>query len=165
VEALDIDPYANDPGRWGASLLTLGELIFPILEAAQARSVVEIGAYAGDLTGALVRWAAGRGVATFPGAFTPTEALAAWRAGAAAVKLFPASVAGPAFVREMRGPLPDVPLIATGGVTLDNAPAFIEAGAVAVALGSWLTASGDAAEIAHRARRLASTVAAAAAQR
>ena len=62
MERLDIDPYANDPGHWGASLVTLAELIFPILEAAQARSVVEVGAYAGDLTGALVRWAADRGV-------------------------------------------------------------------------------------------------------
>jgi len=55
------DPYANDPGRWGASLLTLSELILPCLEAAGARSVVEVGAYAGDLTGLLVDWAAGRG--------------------------------------------------------------------------------------------------------
>jgi hypothetical protein len=62
VERLDIDPYANDPGHWGASLLTLAELIFPILEAAQVRSVVEVGAYAGDLTGALLRWAADREV-------------------------------------------------------------------------------------------------------
>jgi hypothetical protein len=60
VERLDLDPYANDPGHWGASLLTLAELVFPLLDAAQARSVVEVGAYAGDLTGALVRWAAGR---------------------------------------------------------------------------------------------------------
>lgn len=62
MEPFDIDPYANDPGRWGASLLTLAELIFPILGAAEARSVVEVGAYAGDLTGALVRWGAGRGL-------------------------------------------------------------------------------------------------------
>ena len=62
VAPLDVDPYANDPGHWGASLLTLAELIFPLLEAAQVRSVVEVGAYAGDLTGALVRWGAGRGV-------------------------------------------------------------------------------------------------------
>ena len=54
----------------------------------------------------LVAWAAARGVPTLPGAFTPTEVLAAWRAGAAAVKLFPASVAGPAFVRECHGPFP-----------------------------------------------------------
>jgi len=55
---LQIDPYANDPGHWGASLLTLAELIVPCLDAAEARSVVEVGAYAGDLTGLLVEWAA-----------------------------------------------------------------------------------------------------------
>jgi hypothetical protein len=53
----DVDPYANDPGRWGASLLTLGETIVECLDAAGARSVVEIGAYAGDLTALLVDWA------------------------------------------------------------------------------------------------------------
>jgi hypothetical protein len=58
---LDIDPYANDPGRWGASLITLAEIIFPCLEAAGTRSVVEVGAYAGDLTRVLVEWAAGSG--------------------------------------------------------------------------------------------------------
>jgi Methyltransferase domain len=58
---VDIDPYANDPGHWGASLVTLAEVIFPCLDAAGARSVVEVGAYAGDLTRALVEWAAGRG--------------------------------------------------------------------------------------------------------
>jgi Methyltransferase domain len=57
---LDVDPYANDPGRWGASLVTLAELIIGCLDAAQVRSVVEVGAYAGDLTGLLVRWADAR---------------------------------------------------------------------------------------------------------
>ena len=57
---LDIDPYANDPGHWGASLLTLAEIIVPVLDAAGVRSVVEVGAYAGDLTGMLVSWAADR---------------------------------------------------------------------------------------------------------
>jgi hypothetical protein len=58
---LDIDPYANDPGHWGASLVTLAEIIFPCLDAAGARSVVEIGAYAGDLTRLLVDWSSGHG--------------------------------------------------------------------------------------------------------
>jgi Methyltransferase domain len=56
-----IDPYANDPGHWGASLLTLAELILPCLDAAGARSVVEVGAYAGDLTRALADWASRSG--------------------------------------------------------------------------------------------------------
>ena len=98
----------------------------------------------------LVAWAAARGMPSFPGAFSPTEILAAWRAGAAAVKLFPASVAGPAFVREFRGPFPDIPLIPTGGVTAVTAPEFIRAGAIAVGMGSWLIGDGDPAGIAER---------------
>ena len=100
---------------------------------------------------ALVEWAASRGIPCFPGAFTPTEVLAAWRAGAAAVKLFPASVAGPAFVREFRGPFPHIPLLPTGGVTAETAANFIRAGAVAVGLGSWLIGDGDPSGITERA--------------
>jgi hypothetical protein len=59
--SLDIDPYANDPGHWGASLITLAEIVVPLLDAAGAKSVVEVGAYAGDLTGLLVEWAGGSG--------------------------------------------------------------------------------------------------------
>ena len=83
----------------------------------------------------IVAWAAERGVPAFPGAATPTEVLAGWRAGAAAIKVFPASSLGPSFVRELRGPLPDVPLVPTGGVSAENAGAFIAAGALAVGPG------------------------------
>jgi len=58
---LDFDPYANDPGHWGASLVNLAELLVACLEAAGARSVIEVGAYAGDLTELLADWAAGSG--------------------------------------------------------------------------------------------------------
>jgi hypothetical protein len=58
---LDIDPFAGDPGRWGHSLLNLAEIMLPCLDAAGARSVVEVGAYAGDLTEVLVEWAAASG--------------------------------------------------------------------------------------------------------
>jgi 2-dehydro-3-deoxyphosphogluconate aldolase / (4S)-4-hydroxy-2-oxoglutarate aldolase len=111
----------------------------------------------------LVEWAAGRGLPVFPGAFTPSEILAAWRAGATAVKLFPASAVGPSFVRELRGPLPEIPLIPTGGVTAENAPDFIRAGAVAVGLGSWLTGAGDPAAIRARATQLTEAIRGAAA--
>lgn len=107
----------------------------------------------------LVAWATGRGVPAIPGAATPTEALLAWRAGAAAVKVFPASVLGPSFVRELRGPLPDVPLLPTGGVTADNAGAFIGAGAIAVGLGGWLVGDAEPAGVLERARRIAAVVA------
>jgi 2-dehydro-3-deoxyphosphogluconate aldolase/(4S)-4-hydroxy-2-oxoglutarate aldolase len=109
----------------------------------------------------LVAWAAARRIPTLPGAATPTEILVAWRAGAAAVKVFPASSLGPAFLREVRGPLPDIPLVPTGGVTADTAGAFIAAGAIAVGLGSWLVGDGEPAGVTSRAKRVVAAVAAA----
>jgi 2-dehydro-3-deoxyphosphogluconate aldolase/(4S)-4-hydroxy-2-oxoglutarate aldolase len=87
----------------------------------------------------LVRAAVAGGLPFIPGALTPTEIVAAWNAGATFVKLFPASAVGPALVRELRGPLPDVALIPTGGVDASNATAFLEAGAAAVGIGSAIT--------------------------
>lgn len=75
-------------------------------------------------------------VPTVIGAFTPTEILTAWEAGASVVKVFPASVGGPRYLKDVRGPLPQVKLVPTGGVSVENAGEFIKAGAVAVALGS-----------------------------
>jgi 2-dehydro-3-deoxyphosphogluconate aldolase / (4S)-4-hydroxy-2-oxoglutarate aldolase len=74
------------------------------------------------------------GVPAIPGALTPTEIEAAWRAGAALVKLFPARAFGPAFVADLRKPLHDVPLLCTGGVNADNAGDFLKAGAAAVGI-------------------------------
>ena len=73
-----------------------------------------------------------------PGAFTPTEVLVAWDAGADIVKVFPASVGGPQYLKSILGPLPQVKLCPTGGVNLETTPAFIKAGAVAVAVGTSL---------------------------
>jgi len=79
-----------------------------------------------------------RDVAALPGCFSPTEILAAHECGADIVKLFPATALGPQFIRDVRAPLPQVKLMPTGGVTLDNAGDWIRAGAVAVGLGSAL---------------------------
>lgn len=87
---------------------------------------------------AIVALALGSGLAFVPGVATPTEADAAWRAGATFVKLFPGSSLGPPFVRELRGPLPEIEAIVTGGVDATNALAFLDAGAVAVGIGSAL---------------------------
>jgi 2-dehydro-3-deoxyphosphogluconate aldolase / (4S)-4-hydroxy-2-oxoglutarate aldolase len=76
------------------------------------------------------------GVPTVIGAFTPTEILTAWQAGATYVKVFPASVVGPQYLKDVRGPLPQVKLIPTGGVSIENAAAFIRSGASAIAVGS-----------------------------
>jgi len=109
----------------------------------------------------LVAWAAARGVPALPGAATPTEVLAAWRAGAAAVKVFPASVVGPAFVRECRGPFPDIPLVPSGGVTAETAADFIAAGAAAVGVGGWLIGDAEPDGVTARARQIVDAVAAA----
>lgn len=76
------------------------------------------------------------GVKTLVGALTPTEMLTAVEAGAAYVKVFPASLGGPRYLKDVLGPLPQLRLIPTGGVSLENASDFIAAGAVAVAMGS-----------------------------
>jgi 2-dehydro-3-deoxyphosphogluconate aldolase / (4S)-4-hydroxy-2-oxoglutarate aldolase len=73
-----------------------------------------------------------------PGAFTPTEVLAAWEAGADVVKVFPAEVVGPAFFKALRGPLPQIRLMPTGGVDLNTAADFLKAGACCLGIGSQL---------------------------
>lgn len=108
-----------------------------------------------------------RGIPCVPGAFTATEVLTAWRAGATLVKLFPSGPVGPGYLRDLRGPLRQVPFLPTGGVTLDNAPAFIAAGAWGLGIGSALVdgplvAAGRFDELT---RRAAGFVAAAAAAR
>jgi 2-dehydro-3-deoxyphosphogluconate aldolase / (4S)-4-hydroxy-2-oxoglutarate aldolase len=73
-----------------------------------------------------------------PGAFTPTEILAAWEAGADIVKVFPAEIVGPAFFKAVRGPLPQIRLMPTGGVDLTTAAAFLKAGACCLGIGGQL---------------------------
>jgi 2-dehydro-3-deoxyphosphogluconate aldolase / (4S)-4-hydroxy-2-oxoglutarate aldolase len=73
-----------------------------------------------------------------PGAFTPTEILTAWEAGADIVKVFPAEVVGPPFFKAMRGPLPQIRLMPTGGVDLNTAADFLKAGACCLGIGSQL---------------------------
>lgn len=100
--------------------------------------------------------AAAAGMRWYPGAATPTEIETAWTAGATAVKVFPAGVLGGVrFIREVRAPLDDVPLIPTGGVRIDEIVDYLAAGALAVGMGSPLlgdaVASGDLAGLRGRA--------------
>ncbi len=83
----------------------------------------------------LIQTAIAQAVPLVAGALTPTEIVTAWQAGATCVKVFPVqAVGGAAYIRSLRGPLPDIPLIPTGGVTLDNTAEFLQAGAIAVGL-------------------------------
>lgn len=79
------------------------------------------------------------GIPIIPGALSPTEIVTAWSSGASCVKVFPVeAVGGVKYIKSLQGPLGDIPLIPTGGVTLDNAKAFLQAGAIAVGLSSQL---------------------------
>ncbi|MFC8393860.1 MULTISPECIES: bifunctional 4-hydroxy-2-oxoglutarate aldolase/2-dehydro-3-deoxy-phosphogluconate aldolase [unclassified Streptomyces] len=104
------------------------------------------------------------GVPVLAGALTPTEAVAAMRSGAAAVKLFPASIGGPAYLRALRDPLPDMPFVPVGGVDAEAARAYFAAGAVAVGVGSPLLGDaaqgGDLAQLRVRAREFLTVCAA-----
>src|SRR6202166_3619536 len=81
-----------------------------------------------------------------PGAFTPTEILTAWEAGADIIKVFPIYVVGPAFFKALRGPLPQIRLMPTGGVDLTTAAAFLQAGACCLGVGGQLVEPRDVAE-------------------
>ncbi len=71
-----------------------------------------------------------------PGCFTPTEIFSAWKAGADIIKVFPATSLGPKYFKDLAGPFPDIRLMPTGGVTIDNVGEWVKAGAVAVGIGS-----------------------------
>lgn len=103
------------------------------------------------------------GLVSIPGAFTPTEMLHALELGADLVKLFPAGPVGPSYVRDVLNALPQLGLVPTGGVTAENAREFLDAGAVAVGVGSALVDQasvdrGDLAELTRRAQRLRQAV-------
>jgi 2-dehydro-3-deoxyphosphogluconate aldolase/(4S)-4-hydroxy-2-oxoglutarate aldolase len=105
-------------------------------------------------------------VPILPGCFSPTEILAAWDAGADMIKVFPATALGPAYLRDIHGPLPQIKLVPTGGVSIENAGDWIRAGAAAVGAGSALLdtaalAAGDYQKLTDNARRIVANVTAA----
>ncbi len=112
-----------------------------VLDAETARAVILAGAefIVSPVTKSDVIEICNRyGKVVIPGAFTPTEILAAWEMGADYVKVFPSSGVGPGYIKDVKAPLPQVPLIPTGGINADNAAAFITAGASALGVGSAL---------------------------
>jgi len=82
------------------------------------------------------------GIVVMPGAYTPLEILTAWQSGGDIVKVFPAGIGGPRFFKDIKGPLPQIDLLPTGGVNLETAPQYIKAGACAVGVGGALVGSG-----------------------
>ena len=146
VRALEVTmtvPRAIELIRELAPALPAGFLLGAgtVIDAVTARAVIDAGAsfvvspvFRPDVIAACHE----RDVPAMPGCFSPTEILAAHERGADIVKVFPATTLGPQFIKDVRAPLPQLKLMPTGGVTLDNAGDWIRAGAVAVGLGSAL---------------------------
>jgi len=169
IEVTMTVPGAVEIIREMARTKTPGTLIGAgtVLDAGTATDVIAAGAdfVVSPITDMeMIRACREAGALVAPGAFTPTEIVAAWRAGADIVKVFPATSLGPRFFRDLRGPLPHVRLMPTGGVTLENAGEFIAAGAAVVGIGTALVdaravEAGDWGEIEARARRLVAALA------
>jgi 2-dehydro-3-deoxyphosphogluconate aldolase / (4S)-4-hydroxy-2-oxoglutarate aldolase len=140
-----------------------------VLDPETARQVILAGAkfiVAPTLSLATIEMCHRYDVAALPGCFTPTEILTAWQAGADVIKVFPATALGPTFFKDMRGPLPQIKLMPTGGVTLANAGDWIKAGAMAIGVGTALVdnkaiADGNFAKIVENARTVVEAVQAA----
>jgi len=112
-----------------------------VLDAASARKAIAAGAeflVSPNVDVAMIRAAKEAGKVVCPGALTPTEIVTAWQAGADLIKVFPASVVGPAYFKAVLAPLPQVRLVPVGGVDLSNIAAYIKAGACAVGVGGAL---------------------------
>jgi 2-dehydro-3-deoxyphosphogluconate aldolase/(4S)-4-hydroxy-2-oxoglutarate aldolase len=130
-----------------------------VITADQARAAVDVGAkflVTPGIRAEVGAVGADSGIPVIMGALTPTEVLVALDLGAAAVKIFPAGALGPRYFKDLRGPLPDVALIPSGGVNAGNAADFLAHGAVAVSAGTDVVppqavASGDWSDIASRA--------------
>ena len=110
-----------------------------VLRLSEVQAVADAGArflVTPDTNAEVIAAGAARGLVTLPGAFTPSDVATAVHAGADYVKLFPAATGGVEHLRALRGPFPRVAFVPTGGVSIENAPLWFEAGAAAVAMGS-----------------------------
>jgi 2-dehydro-3-deoxyphosphogluconate aldolase/(4S)-4-hydroxy-2-oxoglutarate aldolase len=131
-----------------------------VLTAEEAKQAIDAGArflVTPGIRTAVAELAVAQGIPVYPGALTPTEVAVAVDLGATAVKIFPAGLFGPKYLRDLQGPYPGVRLLPSGGITADNAAAFLQAGAMAVCAGTGVVppsavATGDWPEITSRAR-------------
>ncbi|GEB45378.1 2-keto-3-deoxy-phosphogluconate aldolase [Microbacterium testaceum] len=136
------DAFASLRAAFGDTL-DLG--IGTVTTLGQLERAIEVGAdyvVTPITSSALVERAVDAGIPIIPGGLTPTELFASWSAGASAVKVFPAGQVGPGYLKDLRGPFPDIAVVPSGGVDADSAAAWLAAGAVAVSVGGPLL--GDA---------------------
>jgi|SRR5215203_1764464 len=156
----EIAPTLPDDFLFGAGTLVDADTVHRAVDAGAQFIVSPV------FRPAVVKAAHEDGVPVMPGCFTPTEILDAWDMGADLIKVFPATSVGPGYLKDIRGPLPHVKLMPTGGVSIDNAGEWLRAGAVAVGVGSALVDTKAIAAkqfnvITDNARRIVANVAAA----
>lgn len=165
---LSIELTLSTPGVWDelpslrdrfGDALEIG--VGTVTEAAEAEAALALGAayIVTPVTDpGVITACVSRGVPVYPGGLTPTELHAGWKLGATAVKVFPASTVGAGYVSQLRGPFPDIEVIPSGGVNIEDVPGWIRAGALAVSLGGPLLGDafkgGDLQELTARARRV-----------
>jgi 2-dehydro-3-deoxyphosphogluconate aldolase/(4S)-4-hydroxy-2-oxoglutarate aldolase len=165
---LSIELTLSTPGVWDelpvlrdrfGDSLEIG--VGTVTEAAEAEAALALGAayIVTPVTDpGVITACVSRGVPVYPGGLTPTELHAGWKLGATAVKVFPASTVGAGYVSQLRGPFPDIEVIPSGGVNIEDVPGWIRAGALAVSLGGPLLGDafkgGDLQELTARARRV-----------
>lgn len=170
---LSIELTLSTPGVWDelpvlrdrfGDSLEIG--VGTVTEAAEAEAALDLGAayIVTPVTDpAVITACVSRGVPVYPGGLTPTELHAGWKLGATAVKVFPASTVGAGYVSQLRGPFPDIEVIPSGGVNIEDVPGWIRAGALAVSLGGPLLGDafkgGDLQELTARARRVRELIA------
>lgn len=138
-----------------------------VLDPETARAVIMAGAefiFSPTVNAGTIKMAKRYGVISIPGALTPTEILTAYEHGADIIKVFPADSMGVGYFKSLKGPLPHIPLMPTGGVNLDNLASFLKAGAVAAGLGSSLInpskliKDGDYAELVETAKKFSALI-------
>ncbi|MFF2243858.1 bifunctional 4-hydroxy-2-oxoglutarate aldolase/2-dehydro-3-deoxy-phosphogluconate aldolase [Arthrobacter sp. NPDC058130] len=165
---LSIELTLSTPGVWDELPLLqdrFGESVEigvgTVTDAEQAETALDLGAayIVTPVTDpGVIAACVSRGVPVYPGGLTPTELHTGWKLGATAVKVFPASTVGASYVSQLRGPFPDIEVIPSGGVDIEDVPAWIRAGALAVSLGGPLLGDafkgGDLAELTARAQRV-----------
>ena len=169
IEVTMTTPGAIDTIR-AASQRYRGETLFgagTVLDPETARAAILAGAdfvvaptFDPDMVALCRRY----GIPAFPGCYTPTEMLAAWEAGASMIKLFPADIGGPAYLKAVRAPLPQLEIVPVGGVNLDTAADFIRSGAAVLGVGSSLVSqklldSGNMEDLRRRAAAFVAEVA------
>jgi len=152
-----VDVVAALRDRVAGSGAALG--VGTVTDVATAHQVIDLGAefiVTPTADTDVVTVAVDRDIPVYPGALSPTEVLAVWKAGATAVKLFPASTVGPSYIAHLHGPFPEIPVLPSGGFGIPDIPTWVRAGAVAVSMGSSLIGDalrgGSLTELAQRCR-------------